>query len=155
LIPTFFNCILDAVRQERYGIVVAIDKTGESFGSPIPARAFEKRAEEVKMLTPGFVFHDATLFRYVLLSIAMSGYDAIATIEHIQRGAATEGNPLMESLMQHNVFLFFAVKMGLTALGLLVCYRLSHRKTARVGIKMIVSVYSIVCIYHALIVLFE
>ncbi|HEY7914120.1 MAG TPA: DUF5658 family protein [Blastocatellia bacterium] len=107
------------------------------------------------MLTPGSVFHDVTLFRYVLLSIVMSGYDAIATIEHIERGAATEGNPLMESLMQHSVFLFFAVKMGLTALGLLICYRLSHRKTARVGIKMIVSVYSLVCIYHALIVLFE
>ena len=91
---------------------------------------------------------------YVLLSIGMSGYDAVATMEHIGRGVAAEGNPLMESLIQRNAVLFFFVKMAITVLGLIVCYSYSHLRTARMGIKLVVGVYSLVCVYHVLIVMF-
>ena len=97
---------------------------------------------------------DSKLFMYVLLSLMMSGYDAVATMEHIRRGVATEGNPLMESLIQKNAVLFFFVKMALTALGLLFCYSYSKRKTARLGIKAVAVIYSLVCVYHTLIVFF-
>ena len=101
--------------------------------------------------TPVFI-RNSKLFMYVLLSLAMSGYDAVATMEHIRRGVAAEGNPLMDSLIQRNAVLFFFVKMAITALGLLICYNYSNRRTARLGIKGVVSIYAVVCVYHTLIV---
>lgn len=98
------------------------------------------------------LFQDRKLFMYVLVAIVMSGYDAVATMQHIGRGVAAEGNPLMESLIEQNAVLFFFVKMSLTALCLLVCYSFSHLRTARVGIRFAVTVYSIICLYHTMIV---
>ena len=95
------------------------------------------------------------LFMYVLAALAMSGYDAVATMQHIGRGVAAEGNPLMESLIEQNAVVFFLVKMFVTALCLLICYAFSHLRTARVGIQLAVAVYSMVSVYHAVIVLFH
>lgn len=95
------------------------------------------------------------LFMYVLLSLLMSGYDAVATMEHIRRGVAAEGNPLMDSLIQHNALVFFFVKMFLTALGLMFCYYFSQRRMAQVAIKFVASIYALVCFYHTFIVFFE
>jgi hypothetical protein len=106
------------------------------------------------MVKIGILFQNSKLFMYVLLSLAMSGYDAVATMEHIGRGVAAEGNPLMESLIQKNAVLFFFVKMVLTAMGLLICYNYSHLRTARLGIRFVVGIYSLVCVYHVLIVFF-
>src|SRR5687768_11936736 len=63
----------------------------EIFGSPIPARAFNYWAEEVNMIRSELHFRDRRLFVYVLTAIAMSGYDAVATMQHIGRGVAAEG----------------------------------------------------------------
>jgi uncharacterized membrane protein len=93
------------------------------------------------------------LFTYVLAAIAMSGYDAVATMQHIGRGVAAEGNPLMASLIQQNALLFFLVKMCVTAFGLLICYNYSHLKTARLGIRLVVGIYMCLCAYHGMIVL--
>jgi uncharacterized protein DUF5658 len=106
------------------------------------------------MVKTGLLFQNSKLFMYVLLSLIMSGYDAVATMEHIRHGVAAEGNPLMDSLIQKNAVLFFFVKMLLTAMGLMVCYSYSHLRTARIGIKFVVGIYSIVCVYHVLIVMF-
>lgn len=92
------------------------------------------------------------MFSYVLIAIAMSGYDAVATMQHIGRGVASEGNPLMDSLIQRNAILFFLVKMAATALGLMICYSYSHLRTARLGIKTVFVLYSVVSFYHLLIV---
>jgi hypothetical protein len=81
----------------------------------------------------------------------MSAYDAVATMQHIGRGVAAEGNPLMESLIEQNALLFFFVKMAITAVCLLVCYRFSHLRTARFGLRLVVVMYAIVCTYHVMI----
>jgi hypothetical protein len=104
------------------------------------------------MVKTGALVQDSRLFSYVLIAIAMSGYDAVATMQHIGRGVAAEGNPLMDSLIQRNAILFFMVKMAVTALGLMVCYSYSHLRTARMGIKMVFVLYSVVSVYHILIV---
>ncbi|MFY9610307.1 MAG: DUF5658 family protein [Blastocatellia bacterium] len=104
------------------------------------------------MVKTGTLVQDSRLFSYVLIAIAMSGYDAVATMQHIGRGVASEGNPLMDSLIQRNAILFFLVKMGATALGLIVCYSYSHLRTARLGIKTVFVLYSVVSVYHLLIV---
>lgn len=99
--------------------------------------------------------YNTRLFMYVLLSLLMSGYDAVATMEHIRRGVATEGNPLMDSLIQHNAVLFFFVKMVITALGLMFCYSFSRRRVAQLGIKTVAGIYALICVYHTFIVFFE
>ena len=57
-------------------------------------------------------------------------------------------------LFQKNAVLFFFVKMLLTTMGLMICYSYSHLRTARAGIRFVVGIYSVVCIYHMLIVMF-
>lgn len=105
------------------------------------------------MVREGVLFRDSRLFLYILIAIAMSGYDAVATMQHIGRGAAVEGNPLMGSLIQQNAVLFFLVKMAITTVCLMLCYSYSHLKTARFGIRVAVGVYSVVSVYHAAIVM--
>ncbi|HKY05186.1 MAG TPA: DUF5658 family protein [Blastocatellia bacterium] len=105
------------------------------------------------MVRNALPFQDSRMFMYVLAAIAMSGYDAVATMQHIGRGVAAEGNPLMESLIEQNAVLFFFVKMGMTALCLLLCYSYSHLRTARIGIKLAVAIYAFVSLYHAMIVI--
>ena len=95
---------------------------------------------------------NSKMFMYVIAAIAMSGYDAVATMQHIGRGVALEGNPLMASLIHHNALLFFLVKMSVTAFGLLTCYQFSHLRTARIGIKLVVGIYLCLCAYHAMII---
>ena len=105
------------------------------------------------MVRGGVLVRDSKLFGYVLAAITMSGYDAVATMQHIGRGVAAEGNPLMASLIQHNAITFFLVKMSVTALGLLVCYSYSHLRTARLGIRLVLGIYVCLCVYHGMIVL--
>ena len=107
------------------------------------------------MYRTGELFQDRKLVMYVITAIIMSGYDAVATMQHIGRGVAAEGNPLMESLIQQHALLFFLVKMTITAFGLLVCYRFSNLRTARLGIRLAVILYSFVCMYHVMIIFFE
>ncbi|MEK6303299.1 MAG: DUF5658 family protein [Acidobacteriota bacterium] len=104
------------------------------------------------MVKAGTLVQNSRMFTYVLMAIGMSGYDAVATMQHIGRGVAAEGNPLMDSLIQQNALLFFAVKMTATAIGLMICYNYSHLRTARFGIKGIFVLYSIICAYHVLII---
>src|SRR5262245_16461206 len=105
------------------------------------------------MVTSGVLFRNSKLFTYVLAAITMSGYDAVATMQHIGRGVAAEGNPLMATLIHQNAVLFFLVKMAITSLGLLTCYHFSQFKTARMGIKLVVGIYLCLCAYHGMIVL--
>lgn len=104
------------------------------------------------MVRSGVPFRNSKLFTYVLAAIAMSAYDAVATMQHIGRGVALEGNPLMDSLIQQNAVLFFFVKMGVTAFGLLICYYYSHLRTAQLGIKLVVGIYVCLSAYHGMIV---
>ena len=106
------------------------------------------------MVRSAVPIQNSKLFMYVLSAIAMSGYDAVATMQHIGRGVAAEGNPLMASLIHQNAVLFFLVKMSVTAFGLLICYNFSHLRTARLGIKLVVGIYMCLCVYHGMILMF-
>ena len=94
------------------------------------------------------------LFVYVLVAIMMSGYDAMATVRHICRGVASEGNPLMGSLIDHHdAVTFFSIKMAMTVACLILCYTFSNLRTARVAIRFVVAAYSVLCCYHVAIAL--
>jgi uncharacterized protein DUF5658 len=104
------------------------------------------------MVSTAVPIRNSKMFMYVIAAIAMSGYDAVATMQHIGRGVALEGNPLMASLISHHALLFFLVKMAVTAFGLLICYNFAHLRTARLGIKLVVGIYLCLCAYHGMIV---
>ncbi len=97
---------------------------------------------------------DKKMFMYMLAVIVMSGYDAIATMQHIGRGVALEGNPLMDSLIQRHALLFFLVKMAVTVTGMLFCYRFAYLRSARLGIKLCAGIYGLLTFYHMLIAVF-
>jgi hypothetical protein len=100
------------------------------------------------------LFLDRKLFIYVILVLLMSGYDAVATMQHIGRGVAAEGNPIMEQLIERSAVLFFFVKMAITAIGMVIFYNYSHKRTARICIQLTVGIYSLLCVYHTMITLF-
>ena len=97
------------------------------------------------------LFLNPRLFVYVLVVLALSGYDAVATMNHIGRGVAAEGNPLMESLIEQSAVLFFFVKMAMTTFCMVICYKYSNRRMARLGIHMAVGVYALLTAYHTVI----
>lgn len=97
------------------------------------------------------LFLNPRLFVYVLVVLTLSGYDAVATMHHIGRGVAAEGNPLMESLIERSAVLFFFVKMAMTTLCMVVCYKYSQKRVARLGIHLAVGVYALLTVYHAMI----
>jgi hypothetical protein len=100
------------------------------------------------------LFLDRKLFLYVILVLLMSGYDAVATMQHIGRGVAAEANPFMEHLIERSAVLFFFVKMAITAVGMVIFYNYSHKRTARICIQLTVGIYSLLCVYHTMITLF-
>ena len=54
-------------------------------------------------------------------------------------------------MIVENSLVFFLVKMCITASCLLICYRFSHLRTARIGIRFVVALYLMVSVYHVLI----
>jgi hypothetical protein len=100
------------------------------------------------------LFLNKNLFFCVLVVLVMSGYDAVATMNHIGRGVAAEANPLMGSLIERSAVLFFFVKMAITTVCMFICYNYSYKRTARIGIHFALSAYVLLCAYHACISLF-
>ena len=95
--------------------------------------------------------NDISMFSLLLLSITLSAADGIVTMIWLARGVAAEGNPIMELLIAHDPFLFFAVKMALTVIGLLLCYHFHRLRVGRIGLKLTGCLYVGVSFYHGLI----
>jgi len=93
--------------------------------------------------------HNVTLFSFLLLSIALSAADGLLTLGYLDRGIAREANPIMDFFIRHDPALFFAVKMALTVLGLLLCYGHLHLRVGRIGLKLAGFVYLALSAYHA------
>jgi hypothetical protein len=81
----------------------------------------------------------------------MSAFDAMATINHIANGIATEGNPVMNFFLHQGVLTFFLVKTGLTTVALGFFYYWRRRTLSRIGLGIAMVSYYGVMIYHILI----
>lgn len=109
-----------------------------------------------KVLTFGnTIFSDGLLFRCLIFTIALCAFDALATIQHIDRGVAAEANPVMDMLIQRDRLLFFAAKMAITVAGLMLCYLYHGLRWGRIGIKLSGLAYAVVTLYHAMIIAFS
>ena len=96
-------------------------------------------------------FQDTRLVLLMLCCFCMSAFDAMATINHITSGIATEGNPVMSYFLNHGVFTFLMVKIGLTTVALMLFYYLRRRTLSRIGLGIALISYYGIMIYHILI----
>lgn len=76
---------------------------------------------------PGWVDHyDMRLVGMTIAVIALSGLDAVLTLNLLGTGLIREANPLMRFLIEHDVQIFVNLKTALTASGLLLMVVASH-----------------------------
>jgi hypothetical protein len=74
--------------------------------------------------------------------------DAIFTLMWIHAGIAGEGNPLMDQALSGGPLGFMAVKLSLVSLGVLLLWRLRHRRAAAIAMVASATAYGSLCIYH-------
>jgi len=94
-------------------------------------------------------WHEAQWLAVVLLILVLSVADALLTVTLLDRGAL-EANPVMEALLRGGGRSFAGVKMGLTALGV-VLLTLLARVRAFGGIQVSTVLYGVLAAYAALV----
>ena len=80
--------------------------------------------------------------------IILNLLDAVFTLIWIQAGIAAEGNPIMDRAMAHGPLGFMAVKLSLVSLGVLLLWRLRHRRAAATALIASAIAYSAVLLVH-------
>lgn len=96
--------------------------------------------------------HHPWLFFLAVGTMVMSSLDAFMTLELIARGAI-EINPVMASLMGHSTSAFAAIKMAMTAVGLLALVflaraRFMNRLRTGVFLTIVFSLYACLVCYE-------
>ncbi len=74
--------------------------------------------------------------------------DAIATVAWVYKGAAREGNPLMEWLIELHPVLFITLKLLLVGMGLFVLARFREHRMARGAAYALFCAFTLLLIYH-------
>jgi hypothetical protein len=75
--------------------------------------------------------------------------DGVLTLGVIYSGVASEANPLMKfSLDSWGAVGFMIVKLTLVSLGVLLLWRLRHRRSAVAAIFGAAGVYALLLVYH-------
>ncbi len=74
--------------------------------------------------------------------------DAVFTIIYTDLGLAREANPLLSSALADSPLLFMLIKLALVSMGVLLLWRLRHRRTAAAGLIASGAAYSWLIIYH-------
>ena len=80
--------------------------------------------------------------------IILNLVDAMFTLVYIKMGMATEGNPLMGQALSHSPVGFMACKLALVSGGVLLLWRLRHRKSAMTGLFATTAAYTCLFAYH-------
>ena len=94
---------------------------------------------------------DIRIVLLMLCCLSMSAFDALATVNHISNGIATEGNPVMSFFLHLGVPSFLLVKIGLTTVALALFYYWRRRTLSKIGLGIALVCYYAVMIYHILI----
>ena len=87
----------------------------------------------------------------VLAINLMSLLDAVSTILLVENDSFAELNPVMRHLLEGNCLDFLVVKLGVTLVGTVVCWQgYESGAYARTGLKIISRAYSLLLVWHAL-----
>ena len=89
-----------------------------------------------------------TLAKSFLL-FALNWLDAQLTLFWVHNNIASEGNGLMDQLLQIGDSPFMLVKLGIGAFAAYMLYRASHLPLARHGMRLVLTVYGLLMITHA------
>lgn len=114
-------------------------------------RRLVRRRDERK-IHPYVDRYEPGLLLSVLVILLLSILDVYLTMFHLDRGA-WEVNPFMKVLLGYGDFTFFAIKYGLTTLGLLILCVLKNLSIVRVVLRGILAFYVIVLAYHVALIL--
>jgi hypothetical protein len=80
--------------------------------------------------------------------VVMNLIDGLMTLVWVQAGVASEGNPLMDRMMAHGPVGFMLIKLSLVSLGVLLLWRLRHRRAAAAGLVGAAAIYSSILVVH-------
>ena len=100
---------------------------------------FNKFKREV---TVGTIAKACLLFTLNLL-------DAQLTVLWIRLNVATEGNALMDRVLQHGELTFLGVKLAIGAVAAYILYRCAHLPLARHGLTVVLGIYVTLMLVHA------
>lgn len=117
------------------------------YGGLLPRRVGGRRAED--QLYPIIDWHAPRVLAVVLAILGLCAMDAVLTVVLMQHGAI-EANPVMALFVPHELGWFAAVKLGLTAIGLLVLVACSRMKLLRM-IPGELLLYAVLLTYTALV----
>lgn len=80
--------------------------------------------------------------------VVLNLIDALFTIVYTHVGMATESNPLMLQVLSASPVVFMLAKLGLVSLGVLLLWRLRHRRSAVAGLVAVSGAYVMLFLYH-------
>src|SRR5215510_4554479 len=83
-----------------------------------------------------------------LLLFALNWLDAQLTLFWVHANIATEGNGLMNQLLRMGDGPFMLVKIGIGAFAAYMLYRASHLPLARLGMRLVLTVYGLLMLAH-------
>ena len=83
-----------------------------------------------------------------LILFALNWLDAQLTLFWVHSNIATEGNRLMDQLLQIGDVPFMLVKLGVGAFAAYTLYRASHLALARHGMRLVLTVYGLLMFTH-------
>ncbi|MET0660249.1 MAG: DUF5658 family protein [Steroidobacteraceae bacterium] len=99
------------------------------YGGLVPRRLSGRRKED--RLYPIVDWHSPRVLALVIAILGLCAMDGVLTVVLMQHGAI-EANPFMALFVPHNLTWFAAVKLGLTAIGLIVLVACSTMRLMRV-----------------------
>jgi len=83
-----------------------------------------------------------------LLLFALNWLDGQLTLLWVHANIATEGNGLMNQLLRMGDGPFMLVKIGIGAFAAYMLYRASHLPLARLGMRLVLTVYGLLMLAH-------
>jgi len=84
----------------------------------------------------------------IIAIFLMNLADAFLTYYEISNELAYEQNPLMDFLLEANPLYFFACKITLVSLGLVLLKRLGERLDTMLALRMCAGIYAIIICMH-------
>ena len=83
-----------------------------------------------------------------ILLFALNWLDAQLTLFWVHSNIASEGNSLMNHLLQMGDAPFMLVKIGIGAFAAFMLYRTSQLPLARIGMRLVLTIYGLLMIAH-------
>lgn len=117
------------------------------YGGLVPRRLSGRRRED--RLYPIVDWHSPRVLALVIAILGLCAMDGVLTVVLMQHGAI-EANPFMALFVPHNLPWFAAVKLGLTAIGLIVLVACSTMRLMR-AIPGEAVLYAILIAYGVLV----